>query len=231
VQRKLLMATVVILALIALGVPFGQVSFAAPSAASNTCASMDGRLFDTSNYSENFSVALNAGDTIGGTGITVKFPSDLIRDVFVQIDGVDYAQGFEPFGWSYTAPTTATYNILVEVHIGKGVFTAGRWTCTAVHSEPSAAPRPGPDMIAIPSGAVVGTFLADTPLYYAPDLSSVTTTTMKAGKTLWVFGVNADATFYQVVLSGQKLWVPVKVLGPTAAAPWNGWPLPTTVVQ
>jgi len=86
-------------------------------------------------------------------------------------------------------------------------------------------------MIVIPAQATMGTFLADTPLYYAPSLDAVSTITMKAGKSLWVYGLCADGDFFQVVLAGQKLWVPVGTIGPTAAAPWNSQPLPATTVS
>jgi hypothetical protein len=93
------------------------------------------------------------------------------------------------------------------------------------------SPIPGPDMVAMPEGAVVGAFTADTPLYYAPKPDATTSYTMTAGKTLWVTGMDASGRFYQVVLAGQFLWVPVDTIGPNDDAVWNGEPLPTTIVE
>ncbi len=89
----------------------------------------------------------------------------------------------------------------------------------------------GPDQVAIPSGAVVGSFVATTALYTAPSADAATTFVMNAGQTLWVYGVDASGQYYQVQLAGQLLWVPVSTMGPNYDAVWNGTPLPTTVVN
>jgi hypothetical protein len=91
--------------------------------------------------------------------------------------------------------------------------------------------RPGADLVPIPSEAVVGTFTSSTPLYFDDDAGSATDSMMDAGKTLWVLGVNASGTYYQVLLSGKMYWVPVGTIGPTYDEVWNGTPLPTTVVN
>jgi hypothetical protein len=93
-----------------------------------------------------------------------------------------------------------------------------------------APPRPGPDMIDLPEWAVVGTFTQMTPLYYDPAQGATSDSTMDSGQSLWVLGLDDTGAFYQVVLSGQYLWVPVGTIGPTYSAPWNGYPLPTEVV-
>ncbi len=90
---------------------------------------------------------------------------------------------------------------------------------------------PGPDMVPIPAEAVGGTFVANTPLYFAPDESSASMYMMKAGQSLWVLGINAEGTFYQVLLSGQKYWIPADSIGPTYDAVWRGAPLPITVIN
>lgn len=94
-----------------------------------------------------------------------------------------------------------------------------------------AAQRPGPDMVPIPAGAVVGTFTDWTTLHYAPAADAVTSTVMEPGKSLWVFGLDASGSYYQVLLSGGLYWVPVDQIGPTYSDPWNGTPLPTDVVE
>ena len=78
---------------------------------------------------------------------------------------------------------------------------------------------------------MVGAFVSDTPLYFAPRLDAVTGKSIQAGKTLWVTGLSADRAFYQVVLAGDYLWVPAATVGPNYDAVWNGTPLPTTVIQ
>jgi len=104
--------------------------------------------------------------------------------------------------------------------------------CSPDLPDPVPGARPGPEMIVL-DGAVVGRFLSDTPLYYAPDLSALVypQITIKAGETLWVFGVDETGEFYQVLVWATKLWVPVGAVGPNPDAPWNGAALPDTVID
>jgi len=90
---------------------------------------------------------------------------------------------------------------------------------------------PGPDMVAIPTQAVVGTFTTATPLYSVPAPDGASSYVMEAGKSLWVFGLNEAGTFYKVLLSGKTYWVPAANIGPTYDDVWNGAPLPTAVVK
>jgi hypothetical protein len=92
-------------------------------------------------------------------------------------------------------------------------------------------PPPGPDMVPIPDDAVMGTFTADTALYFQPDVNAATAYTMGTGQSLWVYGLDSSGAFYQVLLSGDTYWVPVSSIGPTNSPPWNGTPLPSGVVQ
>jgi hypothetical protein len=88
----------------------------------------------------------------------------------------------------------------------------------------------GPDMVPIPSDAAMGTFTTTTALYAAPNADAATSYMMDSGQSLWVFGLDPSGAFYQVMLSGQTYWVPVGSLGPTFSPPWDGAPLPTTVI-
>ncbi len=88
----------------------------------------------------------------------------------------------------------------------------------------------GPDMVPIPPGSVVGEVKVDTPLYFAPRADALTGATLSAGKTIWVLGKDASGQYYQVLLSGNYLWVPANTLGPNDDEVWHGMPLPTTVV-
>jgi len=123
-----------------------------------------------------------------------------------------------------------------EIRSTTGTATLGMLPAAPPSSQPAtsgpgvAAPsvvKPGVDMVALPEGSAVGTFLFATPLYYAPASGAVTNVVIEAGKSLWVTGLSKDGLFYQVVLSGQFLWVPVEALAPTNSAPWNGVPLPS----
>jgi len=89
----------------------------------------------------------------------------------------------------------------------------------------------GADMVPIPSQAVVGSFVTTTPVYGSPDPNAASTTVMEAGKTAWVYGVDASGQFYKVMLAGKFFWVPVNTMGPNYDEVWNGTPLPTTVVD
>jgi len=93
------------------------------------------------------------------------------------------------------------------------------------------APGPGPDLVPIPDTAVVGSFVQTTPAYFAPQSSAATDTVMEAGKTAWVYGVDASGQFYKVMLAGKFFWVPVNTMGPNYDEVWNGTPLPTNVVS
>ena len=90
---------------------------------------------------------------------------------------------------------------------------------------------PGPDMVHIPDSAVVGVFHAQTNLYYAPDMIAASPYTMQPGQTLWVLGVDETGGFYKVLLSGEYFWAPVSSMGANYDAVWNGFPLPTDVVE
>jgi len=91
---------------------------------------------------------------------------------------------------------------------------------------------PGCDMlIDIPSTAVGGAFVADALAYYEPGKLVEPETTITAGNTAWVLGVDATGAYYKIVWGCQYLWVPVSTMGPNNDAVWNGTPLPTGVVE
>ncbi len=89
---------------------------------------------------------------------------------------------------------------------------------------------PGEDMVDISPEAVVGTFLVDTPVYYAPKADAVTTTVMEAGKTVWVYGVDSSKQYYRAMIAGHFFWVPVNTLGTNPDEVWNNTPLPQVVI-
>jgi hypothetical protein len=87
-------------------------------------------------------------------------------------------------------------------------------------------PQPGPDMVNLPAGSVVGTFTETTPLFFAPEAGAVTDAVMEIGQSLWVVKLDESGLFYEVVLSGQFLYVPIGTIGPTYDDVWHGTPLP-----
>lgn len=89
----------------------------------------------------------------------------------------------------------------------------------------------GPDMVPIPATAVVGSFVQTTAIYFEPSANAATNLVMEAGKTAWVYGMDASGGYYKVMLSGQFFWVPVSTMGPNYDEVWNGKPLPTEVVE
>ena len=92
-------------------------------------------------------------------------------------------------------------------------------------------PAPGPDMVEIPGGSAVGTFVVDTPLYWAPQADAVTTHVITAGQSLWVTGMDASGQYQQVILSGNFLWVPAGTVSSTYDDTWGGSPLPAQHIE
>jgi hypothetical protein len=117
---------------------------------------------------------------------------------------------------------TAIYRTVLTLHCSSGSYSV-------VSS--GSANEPGPDMVYIPPTAVVGAFVVTTPIYFAPQADAATTTLMEAGKTVYVYGVDASGKFYKVMLAGKFFWVPVSTMGPNYDAVWQGRPLPTDVVK
>lgn len=140
-----------------------------------------------------------------------------------------------------TLPYELEYTFSADAEVGVEWYGNG-WilfwnvTCNPSPTRPSAPVDPaangsGPDMVPLPDTAVGGRFVSTTALYWAPNLGAETDEVMEVGQTLWVLGVDATGQFYQVVLSGQYLWVPVWTMAPNYDDVWHGTLLPTTVVD
>jgi hypothetical protein len=137
-----------------------------------------------------------------------------------------------PGNWSgmvleYSSDGGATWSLSYRL------VTPDTISCSAPQPapEPTLPPVPGPDMVDIPAGSVVGTFTQDTTLLFDPSATSQTDSTLHAGQSLWVIGLDSTGQYYQVLLSGVFYWVPVGSLGPNYDGVWNGTPLPTTTVE
>jgi hypothetical protein len=86
-------------------------------------------------------------------------------------------------------------------------------------------------LVAIPSQAVMGQFVADALIYYAPGKLIVPNLTIPAGKTYLVIGQDASGQYRKILLQCKFVWVPFASVGPDPEALWNNKPLPTTVVD
>jgi hypothetical protein len=105
------------------------------------------------------------------------------------------------------------------------------FVCGAAPAETETIPVPGCDLLNIPATAVVGTFVEDTPLYYAPGQMIIPQEWMDTAQSLWVLGVDATGEYYKVILACGTYWAPVSTLGPTYDDVWLGKALPTNVVE
>ncbi len=88
---------------------------------------------------------------------------------------------------------------------------------------------PGCDQfLPISASSVVGSFVADTPLYWAPGELTNPLITIPAGKTAWVLGTDASRQYYKIIWACSQVYVPVGSMGPNFDAVWNGRALPTS---
>jgi hypothetical protein len=180
-------------------------------------------VFDTFYMGETITVDITLA---GATQVDLRIPQPTVVDSL-------FANG----QLSYTFPADTYIAGMDLIVVGPAGFYY-TWHCTAAPEVPVVEveavveePVPGPDMVAIPVGAVVGTFTTTTALYWSPDAADATSDVMLVGQSLWVYGLDSSGAFYQVLLSGKTYWVPVGAVGPTFDAVWNGTPLPTTIVE
>jgi hypothetical protein len=88
-------------------------------------------------------------------------------------------------------------------------------------------PQPGCDtLLAIPSTAVVGLFVADAPVYWEPGKSTHPLVTIKAGNTAWVIQLDGSGRYYEIIWSCDYVWVPALTLAPNPDQVWKSRPLP-----
>jgi hypothetical protein len=83
----------------------------------------------------------------------------------------------------------------------------------------------------IPAQAVGGMFNVNATVYYEPSAGAATTTVIPAGNSYLVAGQDASGMYRKVLVSCQWVWVQAGTVGPNPQSPWNGAPLPTTVVN
>lgn len=135
--------------------------------------------------------------------------------------GVD-CNAFDSSRIFFTAPVTGTYTFRAD---GFGSST-GPYTLTISDTPP------GCDMtLPITSNSVVGTFVADTPVYSDPGVLVSPPIVITAGKSYWVVGQDASRQYYAIYVSCSRVWVPVSSMGPNYDDVWQGRPLPTNVIE
>lgn len=183
-----------------------------------------------------------------GSGSTLVFaPGSMILAAGATYFVVGRAPGVtETAVWHDTDPVTRPSGVFAYAGDYNTTSGGGSWSTTSmsVALEIDAAPVeegaaedgvvssiPGCDMVYLPPTAVVGAFIADAELNYAPVPDAGTDVIMAAGKTAWVFGVDETGTFYKIVWGCRYYWVPVGAMGPNHDGVWHGSPLPTGIVE
>ncbi len=174
-------------------------------------------------------------DGVGNLLLSVEINEDDVQseeDLFPLFAGLEVIEPVcDPLTVEFFAPADPDSGTPEEVLVRISENTGEFGPCPVEEAAADPVPGPGPDMVPIPATAVVGTFLVNTPLHYAPAEGALADEAMPAGKTLYVFGVDESGAYYQVLLSGKFFWVPVEAMGPTYDDVWNGRPLPTEVVE
>ncbi len=218
-RKMFVLVPIVLLAsVLALG-SFGTstpVAHGADTLLSPGCRNLNSAMFDSAyNNGAVFSGAYWAGELI-----IVRADNDATATSIHFAFGTDIRHTSFPGGIAYVVPQNTTTATVWGVDSGNPTWDI---SCQA----------PGCDVLmSLTPDAVVGRFVRETPLYFAPGQKIDPVVTMPAGKTAWVLGKDASGAYYQIVWSCDKLWVPVNTIGPNVSDPvWQGAPLPTSVVE
>lgn len=233
-RRLFSLTALVVLALSIIGAPqsASALSVNAPARLAFGCTSMtilDGGSFTTDRDNTGYGYERYSISVVDGAGTVLWTTGSQIRPI-------GFTSVLSSPGTTTPYTTLPAYNPLTLVYdspAGNGlesqhlVFDSGY--CEGLLNYASAA---GCDQyVAIPSQAVGGQFVANAPVYYEPRSGAQTTTVIEAGNTYLVVGQDATGQFRKVLISCQWVWVPANTVGPNPQAPWNGAPLPTTVVN
>jgi len=134
---------------------------------------------------------------------------------------------------SFPLPAGKTLTIIMTLRdAGENVLSTAMAEFTCDGGDFRLVGLPGCDaLVPIPSQAVVGEFVTDTPLYWKPGELTSPLVTIPAGKTAWVFGTDSSGDYYEVLWVCDIVYVPRGAMGPNFDAVWNGRPLPTTNAQ
>ena len=108
--------------------------------------------------------------------------------------------------------------------------TVVHFTCNS--DDFGVASVPGCDQfMPIGTTSVVGAFVWDAPLYWAPGELVTPHTIIRAGNSAWVLGTDATGAYYKIVWVCDVLYVPRSTMGPNFDAVWGGRALPTSNAQ
>ncbi len=131
---------------------------------------------------------------------------------------------------SFPLPAGQTLTLVVTLRNKNQVplwTTTVNFTCDA--DDFAVTSIPGCDQyMPISATSVVGSFVLDAPLYWAPGELVQPYTTIPAGNTAWVLGTDATGAYYKIVWVCDVLYVPRGTMGPNFDAVWGGRALPTT---
>jgi hypothetical protein len=180
-----------------------------------------------------------AGETVEVTlipssGLTWNSITWGLLGTSISVTGYDYVT------YTFTADVTSNISFSLAFDYTGAPTPGWQLECAAASDDESdtttepidpAEPVPGCDMAALPDTAVVGAFVSDAALYYAPTEGASTEEVMSVGKTAWVFGTDESGAFYKIMWGCTDLWVPVAAMGPNFDDVWNGTPLPVTVAE
>ena len=154
------------------------------------------------------SVRINAGPPVIGTPAMIEFR---VNDVLV-------ASAVYPGPLVYLFPTDLT-----AAKFEFRITPAGTqvvWDISCSYTPP------GCDMVPIPAGAVVGKFVANAPVYWAPGKLANPEVTIPAGMTAWVFNLDPGGQYYRVLWACSIIYVPRVALAPNPDTVWHNAPLP-----
>lgn len=219
-------------ALALLAALFGASLSSAPAQAAGTLT-YTGEITPT-NTADDYPVSLAAGQAITiqldcATGSLLDPVVEVYSSAMVGLDSnddggppcINYNSAYLVF----TAPATDTYIVRARgfgssvgayiLTITGDFITGGSAICAPV---------------AFPAGSVVGTFVTEAVADWSPGKQTQPPVVFAAGKTVWVTGVDASASYYQIAYGCDCLWIPVEAMGPNYDAVWNGTPLPTRTV-
>jgi hypothetical protein len=234
-RRWLSLAILAALVLSIIGVPssVSAISVNVPVSGDFTCTAMT--------VVNGGSLSFNRDNTGSGYESWTVEIIDGAGTVLYTASGVSPVGGIASFcfpGAVYPYTATPQYNPISLVYdspAGNGLnaqsLVLNSGTCQGLPPHPRSSAAGCTQYVVIPPQAVGGQFVANAPVYYAPESGAQTGVVIQAGNTYLVAGQDATGQYREVLLSCQWVWVPANTVGPNPEAPWNGAPLPTTVVN
>jgi len=151
-------------------------------------------------------------------------------------DGVSLSKSF-PGSIEYVIPADMAEVPYMSWRTDDGTVAQWHASCTGAGQEPSTEPSkpamvPGCDaFLPLSETSVVGTFVADAPVYWTPGLLTNPLVTIPAGKTAWVLGQDESGMYNKIIWACSLIWVPKSAMGPTPDNVWQNRPLSSDIVR